>query len=347
MQLFDLTRRLIDIESITPNERAIGDFLFEQLSDLARQFEGRIERMPVEPDRDNIFACFGEPIVVLSTHMDTVPPFIPSREDETQIWGRGACDTKGIIAAMITAAQEMLAAGQRNFGLLFVVGEERNSAGAQLAARNAHGSRFLINGEPTGNKLALGSKGALRYEIVARGRMAHSAYPELGESAIEKLLDALERIRRMALPRDATLGASTLNIGTIQGGRAPNVIPDEARAEIFIRVVGDPAELREQVQAAAAPDAEAREILFIPAVRLGSLEGIPTTVVAFTTDIPAFDGAWGQPFLIGPGSIHVAHTAEERISKSELADAVALYRRMVETLSKQPQPERKAITIEP
>jgi acetylornithine deacetylase len=337
MQLFDLTRRLIDIESITPNERAVADFLFGELGELTRQFDGSIERMPVETDRDNIFVRFGDPIVVLSTHMDTVSPFIPSREDETHIWGRGACDTKGIIAAMITAAQEMLAQGRRNFGMLFVVGEERNSAGALRAARDPRGSRFLINGEPTENKLALGSKGALRYEIVARGRMAHSAYPELGESAIEKLLDAVGRIRRIPLPDDPTLGPSTLNIGTIQGGRAPNVIPDEARAEIFIRVVGDPTELRHRVQGAAAPDAEAHEVLFIPAVRLGSLAGIPTTVVAFTTDIPAFDGAWGQPFLIGPGSIHVAHTAEERISKSELVDAVALYRRMVETLSAQPR----------
>jgi acetylornithine deacetylase len=332
MQLFELTRRLIDIESITPDERAVGDFLFDLLNGLARQFDGRAERMPVEPGRDNVFVRFGEPAVVLSTHMDTVPPFIPSREDEHHIWGRGACDTKGIIAAMFTAAQEMLEAGRRSFGMLFVVGEERNSAGALAAAQNPRGSRFLINGEPTENKLALGSKGALRYEIAAHGRMAHSAYPELGESAIEKLLNALERIRRIPLPVDATLGQSTLNIGTIEGGRAPNVIADEARAEIFIRVVGDATQLRKDVEAAAG-DAEAHEVLFIPAVRLGSLDGMPTTIVAFTTDIPAFDGAWGQPFLIGPGSIHVAHTAHERIRKAELIEAVALYKEMVERLS--------------
>src|ERR1700685_120676 len=167
MQLFELTRRLIDIESITPNERAVGEFLWEELNGMARQFGGRAEQMPVEEGRNNIFVQFGEPAVVLSTHTDTVPPFIPSREDEDHIWGRGACDTKGIIAAMITAAQEMLQAGKRNFGMLFVVGEERNSAGAAVAAQNPRGSKFLINGEPTENKLALGSKGALRYEIVA------------------------------------------------------------------------------------------------------------------------------------------------------------------------------------
>ncbi|MGI9069938.1 MAG: M20/M25/M40 family metallo-hydrolase [Bryobacteraceae bacterium] len=332
MQVFELTRRLIDIESITPNERQIGDFLWERLSEMARRFNGKVERMKVEMDRDNLLVRFGEPAVVLSTHMDTVPPFIPSREDNDFIWGRGACDTKGIIAAMIASAEQLLTAGRRNFGLLFVVGEERNSAGAHVAARNPCGSKFLINGEPTGNKLALGSKGALRYEIVAHGRMAHSAYPEFGESAIEKLLDALERIRRIELPTDEVLGPSTLNIGTITGGRAPNVIPDGASAEIMIRVVGDVAKLQNKIEAAVRPHAEAQEILLIPAVHLRPLDGFPTTVVAFTTDIPAFGKAWGEPFLIGPGSIHVAHTSEERIPKSELIEAVGLYRQLVERL---------------
>jgi acetylornithine deacetylase len=333
MNVLELTRALIDIESVTPNEREIGNYLFELLNDLARRFNGAAERTQVEEGRDNVFVRFGEPRVVLSTHMDTVPPFIPSREDNEHIWGRGACDTKGIIAAMILAAENLLAEGRRNFGLLFVVGEERNSAGALLAAKKSCGCKFLINGEPTENKLALGSKGALRYEISARGRMAHSAYPELGESAIEKLLNALERLRKLPLPVDAILGAATLNIGTIRGGRAPNVIPDEAVAEIFIRVVGDVDALREQIQAAARPDTEAKEVLFIPAVHLGSLDGFETTVVAYTTDIPAFGDAWGQPFLIGPGSIHVAHTSEERIAKAELRAAVSLYKKLVEKLS--------------
>jgi acetylornithine deacetylase len=333
MHVFELTRRMIDIESITGNERAIGDFLFERMEELARRFAGNVERIPVEQDRDNVFVRFGEPVVVLSTHMDTVPPFFPSREDEVHIWGRGACDTKGIIAAMFTAAEQLLDSGKRDFGLLFVSGEERNSAGAQAAARHPRGSKFLINGEPTENKLAIGSKGTLRYDIVAHGRMAHSAYPELGESAIEKLLNALQRIRGIELPVDEMLGASTLNIGVIAGGRAPNVIPDHAQAEVLIRVVGDVTDLREKIQGAAEPDAEAQEVLLIPAARLGSLDGFSTTVVAFTTDIPAFAGAWGQPFLIGPGSIHVAHTSEERISKAELMESITLYKQMVEKLS--------------
>jgi acetylornithine deacetylase len=334
MQVFELTRRLIDIESITPNEFAVGNFLADRLNDLARRFDGRFERMPVEENRDNVFVRFDDPIVTLSTHMDTVPPFIPGSEDADFIHGRGACDTKGIIAAMLTAAEQLLQSGQRNFGLLFVVGEERNSAGALAAAQTPRGSKFIINGEPTENKLALGSKGALRYEIVATGRMAHSAYPELGDSAIEKLLNSLERIRHLVLPVDPMLGHSTLNIGLISGGRAPNVIPDEARAEIFVRVVGEVAQLRKAIQAAATPDSEAREILFIPAVHLGSLDGFETTVVAYTTDIPAFDGAWGKPFLFGPGSIHVAHTPHERIPKNQLLEAVDFYRQFVTRLTK-------------
>lgn len=333
MHVFELTRRLIDIESVTPNEGEVGDFLFGYLSGMAQRYGGAMERMPVEPGRDNIFVRFGDPLVTLSTHIDTVPPFIPASEDGDNIYGRGACDTKGIIAAMIGAAERLLGTGFRNFGLLFVVGEERNSAGAQVAAENPRGSRFIINGEPTENRLALGSKGALRFEVLAKGKMAHSAYPELGDSAILKLLNGLDRIRQLPLPTDKVLGPSTLNIGTISGGRAPNVIPDEAKAEVFIRVVGDVTELRKQVAAAAIPDCEAEEILFIPAVQLGSLNGMNTTVVAFTTDIPAFQNAWGQPFLIGPGSIHVAHTSGEYIPKSQIIEAVELYQQMVRRLS--------------
>lgn len=333
MDLFELTRTLIDIESITNNEENAGAYLFDLLRALTVRYRGHVERMEVEPHRFNVFARFGAlPVVTLSTHMDTVPPFVASREDGEHIWGRGACDTKGIIAAMIKAAEDLLAAGTTNFGLLFVVGEERNSAGAFHAALNPRGSQFLVNGEPTGNRLALGSKGALRYEIVASGRMAHSAYPELGESAIEKLLDALQAIRAIALPVDEMLGPSTLNIGTISGGRAPNVIPDHAKAEIFIRLVGDSKSTLEAIDQAVAGKALANKTLEVPAVRLTSLPGFETTVVAYTTDIPAFGGAWGQPFLLGPGTIHVAHTLEERVPKRELSQAVEIYKKLVTQL---------------
>jgi acetylornithine deacetylase len=333
MHLFELTRALIDTESITGNEQRAGLQLLEYVSDLAARYGGRVERSEVEPNRANVFACWGDrPVVTLSTHMDTVPPFVPSREDADFIWGRGACDTKGIIAAMLKAAEGLLENGVRNFGVLFVVGEERNSAGAYHAAARPKGARYLINGEPTENKLALGSKGALRYEIAATGRMAHSAYPELGESAIDKLLDALARIRAIPLPVDDLLGPSTLNIGTIAGGRAPNVIADAATAEIFVRLVGDSTATKDAIAAAVAGKAEAREMIEIPALRLGSLPGMQTTVVAFTTDIPAFGDAWGTPFLIGPGSIHVAHTLDERIPKRQLEDAVGIYQKMVSQL---------------
>src|SRR5690242_18434264 len=265
MNLFELTRALVDIESITNNEKQVGDYLFSHLSALGARTAGRVERIAVEPGRDNLFATWGEPVVTLSTHIDTVPPFFPSSEDEQFLWGRGSCDAKGIIAAMIAAAEKLLAAGTRNFDLLFVVGEERNSAGARAAAASPRGSRFLINGEPTENCLALGSKGALRFEITAHGKLAHSAYPELGHSAIHTLLDVLNDIRQIPLPEDGLLGRSTLNIGTIEGGRAPNVVADQAQAEIMFRTVGDPTVLRKAVASAVAGRAEAREVLHTPA----------------------------------------------------------------------------------
>jgi acetylornithine deacetylase len=335
MHVFELTRALIDIPSITPEEEQVGLYLYDHLARLCSTHNGIVEKNEVEPKRCNVFASFGNPVVTLSTHMDTVPPYVPSRVDDEFVWGRGACDTKGIIASMLIAAERLLEKGVRDFGLLFVVGEERNSAGAQYAALHPHGSKYIINGEPTENKLALGSKGALRYELVARGRMAHSAYPELGDSAIDKLLDALDAIRKVPLPVDEILGPSTLNIGTIHGGRAPNVIPDEARAEIFIRLVGDSADTRKALAEAVGGMIELNFVLEIPAIRLTAIEGFPTTVVAYTTDIPAFLGAWGQPLLLGPGTIHVAHTLEERVPKKQLLEGVEIYQKMVIQLQRQ------------
>jgi acetylornithine deacetylase len=335
MDVVQLTRALTDIESITGNECAAAEFLAAHLEALAARYGGRLERMEVEPGRFNVFACWGEPAVTLSSHIDTVPPFFPSREDDKYVHGRGACDAKGILAAMSCAIESLLGEGHRNFGLLALVGEERNSAGAFHAARHPRGSKFLINGEPTGNKLAIASKGALRCEVAARGRMAHSAYPELGVSAIDKLLDALARIRALRLPADPLLGASTLNIGLIGGGRAPNVIADQAHAELLIRLVDDGASTRALLREAAAPDADVREVLCIPALRLGTLPGFETTVVAFTTDIPALGGAWGTPYLLGPGSIHAAHTDSERVTKRDLHDAVGIYKQMTLQLGRQ------------
>jgi acetylornithine deacetylase len=331
MNVFELTRALIDIESVTPNEERVGNYLFDYLSRMAETSGGKTEKIEVEPHRANVFAYWGEPVVTFSTHLDTVPPFFGATEDDEFIHGRGACDTKGIIASMITAVGKLLAAGEKNLALLFVVGEERNSVGAFHAAKHPRGSKFLINGEPTENKLALGSKGALRFELVAHGRMAHSAYPHLGESAIEKLLDALERIRKMPLPVDGMFGPCTVNIGTIAGGRAPNVIPDHAQAEIFFRLVDDGTPIRSAMQQ-VADGVEYKEVLFLPAMRFGRLKGFETSVVSYATDIPTFGGAWGEPFLMGPGSIHVAHTTEERVPKKELMEAIQIYQNMAREL---------------
>jgi acetylornithine deacetylase len=368
MDLFELTRALVDVESVTGRERAVGELLAVRLGALAGPTGGRVERMPVgggEEGRCNLFAAWGEPAIVLSTHMDTVPPFLPSREDGEAIHGRGACDAKGALAAMVCAAAELLAEGRRGFGLLFVVGEETDSAGAEAANREPRGARWLIGGEPTGNRLAAGAKGALYLALEASGRMAHSAYPELGDSAIERLLAALDRLRRVPLPVSELLGETTINIGTLAGGRAPNVVADEARAEVMIRTIGDTAELRRAFEAAVSggPGSEAgpaagpaagsvgsagsagsaragggagggvriaacRET---PAMRLRTLPGFETTVVRFTSDVPRL-AAWGEPFLLGPGSIHLAHTPEERVGKDELREAVRLYAHLVRRL---------------
>jgi acetylornithine deacetylase len=332
MNVFELTRALVDIESISENEGPVAAYLLDHLEKLAARTDGKAERMDVEGERFNVLATWGEPRVTLSTHLDTVPPFFPSRDDGEFIWGRGACDAKGIIAAMVAAAEKLLAEGVRNFGMLFVVGEERNSAGALIAAKAACGSKYLVNGEPTESKMALASKGILRYELLARGKMAHSAYPELGESAIEKLLDALGAIRKIQLPSDPQLGPTTMNIGTISGGRAPNVIPDRAKAEIMIRLVGDAQPVRDLFARAVNGRVESVEILTIPPVRFAIVDGLPTSVVSFATDVPVFGTTWGQPLLFGPGSILVAHTTEERISKKELAAAVGSYAEMVKKL---------------
>src|SRR5580658_8279831 len=332
MNVAELTRNLVDIDSITGAEAQVGSYLFDCVSKLAAATGGSCERMEVESGRFNVFASWGEPIVTLSTHMDTVPPFFASREDSENVWGRGSCDAKGIIASMVVAAEKLSAEGVRNFGLLFVVGEERNSAGALAAVKSPRGSRFLINGEPTENKLALASKGVLRFELVAHGKTAHSAYPELGDSAIDALLDALEAIRRVPLPKDDLLGPCTVNIGTISGGRAPNVVADNARAEVLVRLVGDPSPIREAFAAAVDGRVQLKEVLWLPAIHFERVDGFETTVVSYTTDVPVLSRNWGQPLLIGPGSIHVAHTAEERVSKEQLSEAVVIYSGLVRRL---------------
>jgi acetylornithine deacetylase len=329
-----LTKQLVDIESTTYHEAPAGEFLAEFLA--AQGYV--VERQPVaQPDaarnpsagtgeRFNVYASPSgvTPDVVLSTHMDTVPPFLGAcREDEENLYGRGTCDAKGIIAAQIAAAEKLIAAKKR-VALLFVVGEERDSAGALVANQTPKGSRFLINGEPTDNRLALASKGCLRVELKAHGKMAHSAYPELGESAIDKLLAALHDIQQLELPVIEGIGDTTLNIGVIRGGQAPNVIADKAEAQLLIRLVGPDEGIREAILRAADGRCEVHFTLKLPYLHMRAVPGFETMIAKFTTDIPSLT-AWGEPFLLGPGSIHVAHTPDEKISKRELVECVGLY----------------------
>ena len=322
MDVVALTRRLVDIESITGNEAGVGDFLQQELSRLGYTSK----KMPVEGTRCNVVATSPQspaPSIFFSTHMGTVPPFIPSSEDTDRIYGRGSCDAKGIIAAQIAAA-EQLRKENIYVGLLFLVGEEKDSLGAKVANQQAKDCKFLINGEPTENHIATASKGTLRVEITASGRMAHSAYPQLGESAIDKLLEALRRLQAIKLPSDPEVGPCTVNIGVIEGGRAPNVIPDHARAQLLYRLIGPSDDLKRQIRDAVAGVAKAEFVLEIPFVRLRRVDGLPTMVAAYTTDIPWLNN-WGQPLLLGPGSIHVAHTDREHIEKKQLHQAVDLY----------------------
>ncbi len=324
-----LTRQLIDIESTTYGEGAVGAFLAEFLS--ARDFS--VEKMHVASkgedgattDRFNVYATVpGErPEVVFSTHMDTVPPYFGSSEDDEAIYGRGACDAKGIIAAQI-AAVERLRSGGVKAGMLFVVGEERDSKGAEVANLRPKGNRYLINGEPTDNRLGIASKGVLRGAVRATGKMAHSAYPELGDSAIHKLIQALHNVLEIKLPTEPGIGGSNLNIGLIEGGRAPNVIADKAVAQVMVRLVGPSDDTRAALEKAIAGLAEIDYTLEIPFMRFRTIEGMETMVAAFATDIPALTN-WGEPLLLGPGSIHVAHTPDEKLAKRELLKAIDLY----------------------
>jgi acetylornithine deacetylase len=329
----ELTRQLVNIHSTTYHEHDAGVFLHEYLTAQG----WTVERMPVPKpavgtpgaegggERFNVYASMPgvTPDVVFSTHMDTVPPFMACTEDEDYLYGRGTCDAKGIIAAQVAAADRLRAEGAK-VGMLFVVGEERDSAGAKVANEQARGSKFLINGEPTDNRLALASKGCLRVEIFADGKMAHSAYPELGESAIDKLVAALADISKLELPVVEGIGESTLNVGLISGGRAPNVIADKAEAHLLIRLVGPSEETKAAIIAAVAGRARVEFSLELPFVRMRQVGKLPTMVAKFTTDIPSLT-EWGEPFLLGPGSIHVAHTPYEKLAKKELLEAVELY----------------------
>ena len=328
----ELTRQLVRIESTTYHEGPVGLFVEE----LLLREGWTVERMAVERppagtpggngdgDRFNLYAEMpGGAEVVLSTHMDTVPPYVSLREDDEYLYGRGTCDAKGILAAQVAAAERLRADGVK-VGMLFVVGEERDSAGAAVANQQPRGSKYLINGEPTDNRLALASKGALRVELFAEGKMAHSAYPELGESAIDRLVEVLSDLHTMNLPYLDGIGDTTVNVGLISGGRAPNVIADKAEAHLLIRLVGPAEVVKQAVLQSVNARVQVRFSLELKFVRMRQVGRLPTMVAKFATDIPSLTN-WGEPFLLGPGSIHVAHTPDERIAKQELLEAVDHY----------------------
>jgi acetylornithine deacetylase len=330
MNVTQLTRQLIDIPSLSGDEKLVGMFLKAHLESLGYE----VNLQEVAAERFNVFATTSAPPrVVLSTHMDTVPPFIQSSEDEEKICGRGACDAKGIIAAQICAAERLRGAGIDEIGLLFTVDEEQGSLGAQLANLDKPDPlpEYLINGEPTDNKLAAATKGSLRLKLRTNGRAAHSAYPEQGESAIERLLDVLQSIRQCEWPVDQILGATTCNIGIISGGTRANVVPEAAAAELQLRLVSEVAPVKRILEAAIAGRAEAEYLSEHQPIHLETVDGIEQCVVRFTTDIPYLSN-WGKPLLLGPGSILNAHTEHESVEKRELLEAVDIYAQLARAL---------------
>ena len=327
--LVDLARNLIDVESTSGGEAAVTTWLARRLRDRGY----RVTEQPVVDDRVNVLAVVGaaEPEVVYSTHVDCVPPFFPSRVEDGVLYGRGACDAKGILAAQITALDRLREAGETRVGLLAVVGEENGSPGARAANRLSNRSRYLINGEPTDNRLGAATKGAYRVRLSATGRAVHSAYPELGDSAVEKLLDALLALRGVDLPVDPLLGATTYTVGVLSGGVAPNVVPPAAEADVNFRTVEPAERVRERLEAALPRTVAIDDVMIVPPVRLTTLPGFETAPFSFTTDVP-FLTAWGKPLLVGPGSIHAAHTAEEHVRIDELAQSVDLYEKLARDL---------------
>jgi len=339
VDIVSLTRSLVDIDSTTGREAAAGRWLATYLR--GRGFS--VTEQPVDAVRFNILAMppsgrpqGAAPALVFSTHFDCVPPFFPGRVDGDRIHGRGSCDAKGILAAQVAAADRLMRAGDSRVGLVFVVGEERGSDGARRANEAApRGCRFLVNGEPTDNRLGRATRGILRLKLCATGRAAHSSYPELGESAIDKLIDALIELRSIELPSDPVLGRTHYSVGLIGGGVAPNVVSPSAEAEVMFRTVSDAADVRRAVTPLERR-VTIEHVIEVPPVRLATVPGYDASVFSYTTDIP-FLPSWGEPLLFGPGSIHAAHTADESVSIAELSEAADHYVRIARQLLDAPR----------
>jgi acetylornithine deacetylase len=322
-----LTRDLVALETPTGSEGPAAAYLATVLA----QAGYRVHRQSVAPGRENLYAWREPPTLVFSTHLDCVPPYVPFSEDAETLFGRGSCDAKGIAAAMIAAAERLAASGERRIGLLFLVGEENGSDGARAASALEPKGRFLINGEPTENRLVIGQKGSLRMDLVAEGKAAHSAYPQEGRSAILPLLDTIERLRRLPLPEDPLLGPCTMNVGLVSGGVAPNVIPPNATAQLLFRTIGPTDELKRQLLGCLSPGVTASFPVELPAFKGRAPAGWQTSIVSYASDLPLLSD-WGAGYQLGPGTIHVAHTSGEHIRKAELLQGVELYVKLAKNL---------------
>jgi acetylornithine deacetylase len=321
-----LLRTLIDIDSTTGREAAVSRWVADDL----RRRGWQVLEQPVDAERFNILATLDPPDITFSTHVDCVPPFFPSRLDGDLVYGRGACDAKGCIATQVVAAERLRLAGNRRIGLLFVVGEERGSDGAKAANTLGGVSRFLVNGEPTDNRLGVATRGVLRVRLTARGRASHSSYPELGDSAIEKLVDAIVRLRSLEMPDDPVMGRTHYTVGLLAGGLAPNVVPPAADAEVVFRTVGDVDRLKASLST-LEPTVTCEEVVEVPPVTMTKVPGFETAAFPYTTDIPFLD-RWGQPLLLGAGSILVAHSDHEHVRIPDLHRAVDQYIELAEYL---------------
>jgi acetylornithine deacetylase len=327
MDVVTLAAELLAIPSPTKGEGRAVEFVSRWL--VARGWSVTVQE--VSPGRGNVWATRGKGAITLSTHLDTVPPFIPPRLEGDRLYGRGACDAKGIAAAMMVAAENLAAKGERRVDLLFVVGEEKGSDGARLANQLPATSRFLLNGEPTESRLATGTKGSLRVTVRTKGRAAHSAYSHLGRSAILPMIALLPELERLTLPSDQQLGATTINIGLIRGGTEANIVPDLCETELMVRVIGEPEPVKQVLEKWAEGRAELEWGSYTPMQRLRTVPGFETGPMAYTTDVP-FLSRWGTPLLFGPGSIHVAHTPDEFVDVGELTASVDAYERLTRSL---------------
>ncbi|KAI3335985.1 hypothetical protein F4824DRAFT_138416 [Ustulina deusta] len=333
-----LLKSLMSIVSTSELEHGIGVFLEQHLQGLGYT----VERIPIAPGstRHNVYAYLGssrQTRVLLTAHMDTVPPHIPLSIDGEIIRGRGSSDDLGPLAAQILAAEELRREGkiraEGDIGLLFVVGEENGGHG--MIAANDMGLSWEagIFAEPTESKLAKGHKGQVAFEVIAQGVACHSGYPHLGKSATSALLAVLNELSATSWPESDLLGPSTFNIGTLEGGEKHNIVAPSAKALCEVRMVADlpgiKAKLREIVSRHA--DVELRFVFEYPEALLDwEIDGFDAAPVAFGTDVPRLRNEFcGKRVLYGPGSILVAHGPDEYIRVPELIESISGYKRLV------------------